>query len=572
MPSPDAKWRLFEYIVDNIMLTNYHTLAYVVETLASKLAGNAISEAFSQERDQLVLRFANNNSALVISCDRVINTLYLLPEFPRARSNSVDVLGGCLDRTISSVEMHPMDRVVMIRFESGLRLDLWFFGGKSNVVLVDGSGRVIDAFKEARDVAGTVPGYRTGEQVYDIEALRARLARPQLATFATVMKEEFPSLGSNLIKEILHRAGVPHNLGTMSVGEEQILAIQKSLGSVLAEISRPTPRVYLHDDEEKKGLPAEFSIVPMTHLREVTEKRFDDVHEAIRFFVARTKSREAVDHEKRSILGRLGQKLNKARRTIAAVEDDLKKNSRAAEYQRFGDLLMMHLHNIAGGEEKVVLRDDQGEAVILLQKNLTPVQNAQRYYEKVKRSRTAQEQAAQRLNELRAFIAPAETLLERIENTTTRDELKMVMTEHNDELEALGIGQRSRDREQLPFRVFVVDGGFEVWAGKSSRNNDELTMKYAKPNDLWFHARGAAGSHVVLKVNTGKGEPGKKAKEQAASIAAYYSKMKNAKMVPVAMTEKKYVRKQKGAAPGSVVVEREKVIFAEPALPRNTQE
>jgi predicted ribosome quality control (RQC) complex YloA/Tae2 family protein len=92
-------------------------------------------------------------------------------------------------------------------------------------------------------------------------------------------------------------------------------------------------------------------------------------------------------------------------------------------------------------------------------------------------------------------------------------------------------------------------------------------MKHAKPSDLWFHARGSSGSHVILKVNTGKGEPGKKAKGQAAAIAAYYSKMKNATMVPVAMTEKKYVRKPKGAPPGTVVLEREKVIFAEPALP-----
>ena len=141
------------------------------------------------------------------------------------------------------------------------------------------------------------------------------------------------------------------------------------------------------------------------------------------------------------------------------------------------------------------------------------------------------------------------------------------MSEYKDELDEFGIGEKSEAREQLPFRIFAVDGGCEVWAGKSSKINDQLTLKYAKPNDLWFHARGAAGSHVVLKVNTGQGEPSKKAKEQAASIAAYYSKMKNAKMVPIAMTEKKYVRKPKGAAPGSVTIEREKVIFAEPALP-----
>jgi predicted ribosome quality control (RQC) complex YloA/Tae2 family protein len=71
----------------------------------------------------------------------------------------------------------------------------------------------------------------------------------------------------------------------------------------------------------------------------------------------------------------------------------------------------------------------------------------------------------------------------------------------------------------------------------------------------------------VLKVGSGRGEPSKKAKEQAASIAAYYSKMRSSKLVPVAVTERKYVRKPKGAPPGTVVLERERVIFAEPALP-----
>jgi len=162
----------------------------------------------------------------------------------------------------------------------------------------------------------------------------------------------------------------------------------------------------------------------------------------------------------------------------------------------------------------------------------------------------------------------ADGLLTEVETIHTKEELKKFVSERAKDLDQFGIGEKAEEREQLPFRIFTVDGGFEVWAGKSSRNNDELTMKYAKPNDLWFHARGASGSHVILKTNTGNGEPGKKAREQAAGIAAYYSKMKNAKMVPVAMTEKKYVRKPKGAPPGTVTLEREKVIFAEPALPQ----
>lgn len=122
-------------------------------------------------------------------------------------------------------------------------------------------------------------------------------------------------------------------------------------------------------------------------------------------------------------------------------------------------------------------------------------------------------------------------------------------------------------KEELPFRVFRVAGDFEVWTGKSSANNDLLTMKYAKPNDLWFHARGASGSHVVLKTGGSKDTVPKEAILQAASIAAYYSKMKTSKLVPVAMTDRKYVRKRKGDPPGTVILSREKVIMVEPKLP-----
>ena len=110
-------------------------------------------------------------------------------------------------------------------------------------------------------------------------------------------------------------------------------------------------------------------------------------------------------------------------------------------------------------------------------------------------------------------------------------------------------------------------GGFQVWAGKSGENNDLLSTRYTKHNDLWFHARAVGGSHVVLKMGTGKGEVSKHAMEQAAAIAAYYSKMKGGKLVPVSMCEGKYVRKPRGAPPGTVRIEREKTLFVEPRLP-----
>jgi predicted ribosome quality control (RQC) complex YloA/Tae2 family protein len=119
----------------------------------------------------------------------------------------------------------------------------------------------------------------------------------------------------------------------------------------------------------------------------------------------------------------------------------------------------------------------------------------------------------------------------------------------------------------FPFRRFRVAGGFEVWVGKDSAGNDELTLRHSKPNDLWFHARGVGGSHTVLKVASAPGEPGRDSIREAAAIAAWYSKYRNAKHIPVVYTERKYVRKPRGVPAGTVVLMREKVVMVDPKLP-----
>jgi predicted ribosome quality control (RQC) complex YloA/Tae2 family protein len=213
---------------------------------------------------------------------------------------------------------------------------------------------------------------------------------------------------------------------------------------------------------------------------------------------------------------------------------------------------------------------NHGVQVISLERSLSPVENAQRYFDRAKRARNALKETAGRSGRLEFGATEAERLLAAVEQCRTIDELKKFAIDHAKELKALGMGKKSNEQGEPPFRVFVVEGGFEVWAGKSSANNDMLTFQYAKPNDLWFHTRGTSGSHVVLRIGTGKGEPGKKAREQAAAIAAYYSKLKGAGLVPVTMTERRHVRKPRGASPGTVTVERERVLFAKPALPRLT--
>jgi predicted ribosome quality control (RQC) complex YloA/Tae2 family protein len=127
----------------------------------------------------------------------------------------------------------------------------------------------------------------------------------------------------------------------------------------------------------------------------------------------------------------------------------------------------------------------------------------------------------------------------------------------------------TKENEKLPFRIFRIHEKFSVWVGKDSVSNDLLTMKHSNQFDLWFHVRGASGSHTILKFDDKNVVPDKSLILKAASVAAYYSKARNARNVPVAYCERKYVRKKKGFKSGAVVMEKEKVVFVNPGLPES---
>ena len=116
-------------------------------------------------------------------------------------------------------------------------------------------------------------------------------------------------------------------------------------------------------------------------------------------------------------------------------------------------------------------------------------------------------------------------------------------------------------------RRVLLDGGWEVRIGKHARSNAELTAKHAAPHDLWLHARGVPGAHVVLRKPSKTAVPPKSVVEEAAALAAHFSQAKTQALVPVIVTERKYVRPLKGGAPGQVRVDREEVLMVAPRAP-----
>lgn len=378
-----------------------------------------------------------------------------------------------------------------------------------------------------------------------------------------VLRQAVPQLGPDLARELAYRCDIAGDTPAGDLPPSAVGTLITAFGELLTELGTARPVVYADPD----GASPLFSPVPLRSIGGRARRDYDDIHEAVRFTVYRRRSMLVADRERSTILDALQREIDRLDRAIRSLDEGRGEYERADLYEQYGGLLLTQQDAVPRGSSSVELGDGETRHVVPLDPRLSATRNAQRYYDRAKRARTARDEARLRRPALVERRTQALQLLDDIGQLRGRDELKAYAVEHEAALTGFGIGPKARQREQIPFRIFTVDGGFEVWAGKSSENNDLLTLRHAKPNDLWFHARGAGGSHVVLRVGTASGEPSKRARQQAASIAAYYSKMRNAGSVPVAVTRKKFVRKRRGAPAGTVVLEREDVLFVPPQLP-----
>jgi predicted ribosome quality control (RQC) complex YloA/Tae2 family protein len=134
------------------------------------------------------------------------------------------------------------------------------------------------------------------------------------------------------------------------------------------------------------------------------------------------------------------------------------------------------------------------------------------------------------------------------------------------------VGQRSRDQgpPQTKLYRYVLEGGWEVLAGRTEEDNDRLSLKLAHPDDYWFHVRGMPGSHVLLRIGDSGEEPDRAALKEAAAIAAYHSKARDGGVVAVSCTRARFVSKPRGAKTGTVSIRREVVLKVRPAIPQES--
>jgi predicted ribosome quality control (RQC) complex YloA/Tae2 family protein len=540
------------------MLTNYHTLKNLIVQIKPKLVHSQIVEAFTQEKDTLHIIIAGEEALALELNATGQGYIFLRSKFERARKNSLDIFPEIFGDEIRDVLIYKADRIIEILLSSGLKLIFQFFTGKVNFFLLNQKGEIIASFKNPKDNIGKIFEGEKKDSNYnlmlsDFNAFKNVWESNEIENPVLRLVKSVDTIDMLTAREILHRAG-----------ELEAERIWKALVEVGVELKNPKARIYYDG-----SFPRFFSIIELTHIN-LRKVEFDDINEAIRRFVIETRVGKSYRDEKKAIETKLNELVEKRRRTIEKVVEEIENNQRAQQYEIFGSILMANLNLIEKGLEEVELVNvfsEKGEKIkVKLDPSLSPVENAQMYFEKAKKTRASLKIAQERLERLKFEIKQLENLLDELASCENFDALKKFKEKNLEELKKFGI-VKDKIVEKIggKFRRFIVDGGFEVWVGKDAKSNELLTFKFSDKEDLWFHARGTSGAHVVLK--TGRRQPSKKAIEQAGSIAAYFSQARTSRLVPVVVTKRKYVRKPKGAPEGTVTVEREEVIMVEPKLP-----
>ena len=550
------------------VITNYYTLRALVKEWGPQLQGTIFGDAYSQAKNELTLAFSSPQKTWMIRIGLAAPFQYIFryEGYNRARRNVTTRFEQVFDTSVSEISLADRDRVMYIAFEDKRYLQISLFGPRANVFLVDQENTIVEAFLKDRRLAGQ-----------PVSASRPAPADPSLQTFIDTwpyqknttlqaLSRAFPFFDKTLAAEAIYRS----ELGDQAsqVHDPEILRTLYHIAeNMTAQLREPLARIYWQKDRA-----IQFATLPLDHVQDARTETFHTIDEGIRVFVRKRLSQTRFEAAYKPLAKTLQAAADHYEKSLQRMLEAMSKGSRADLHESYGHLLMsLPAPNEQPESNTLTTADilsDGSDIQIPVDPQKTIVQNAQHYYERARNARQAREHAESRLISTEQMEQEAKRLLTELTTIHSIDDLKAFKQREEKALAGF-IQVKGNNDNAFPFRRFFLDAGYEVWVGKNARQNDKLTFQAARKFDRWMHARGVAGSHAILRVPGRTVSPPPAILEKAASIAAYFSKARGSELVPVIITECKYVRKAKGALPGAVLVDRETVIIVPPALPQS---
>ena len=557
------------------------TIAAVRKELSDALTGGRVYKIAQPEPDELLLTIKNNSSQyrLTLSASASLPLAYLTS---KNKPSPITAPGFCMllrkhiqNGRILSITQPGMERILNFRIEhldemGDLRtkqLIIELMGKHSNIIFCDESDVIIDSIKHISAMVSSVrevlPGKdyfipHTQDKADPLEADRALFmervfsgARPCFKALYT----SFTGLSPAIAHEICYRAGGDADLSTAALEEAGRQALWEAFSSMMDEVRSGQFHPCIVYEGGKPPVPAEYAAFPLTSYPADRRKEYASISALLEDYYAEkntvTRIRQRSSDLRRIVSNALERNVKKYDLQLKQMRDTEKRD----KYRVYGELLNTYGYGTEPGAKFLTCPNyyTGEDLTIPLDPTLTAGENAKKYFEKYNKLKRTFEALSELTLETKAEVEHLESISTSLDIAQKEDDLVQIREEliESGYLHRKGGGRAKKVKiTSVPFH-YISSDGYDIYVGKNNYQNDELTFRFASGGDWWFHAKGIPGSHVVVKA---KGAELPDATfEDAARLAAYYSRGRGSEKVEVDYTEKKNVKKPAGAKPGFVV-------------------
>ena len=568
----------------------------ISDELSSKLVGGKIDKVYQPENDEIVLHIRNNkeNFKLVLSASASNPRVYLSTNYKK--ENPINAPMFCMllrkyiqSGNIVSVSQVGFERIIKITVESLDELKakttkdiiIEIMGRHSNIILTHEENKIVDSIKRippsVSRVRQLLPGMTyvlppAQDKLNPLDKISRDKFKETISDFdgsiSKCIYSKFLGISPIVSKEICFRSNLDISTPASSIDGIDFDNLYKEFSNVILNIKDSNYNPCLAIDPSINKL-LDFSSIDLTLFDNLKVIHDESISSIIESFYANKDAKERINQRASDFKKSISIKLDRLYNKLKKQKIELKESDNANIYKIKGELITAYIYMIEKGMDFVEVQNFYEEDCPLikidLNKNLTPSENAQKYFKRYNKLKHAKKEITAQVELSLEEINYLENIILSIDNCDNLAELDDI----KEELQKLGYMRgkvkSKKDKNNLTTKPneFLSSDGFTILVGKNNKQNDFLTLKIANNDDLWMHTKNIPGSHVIIKTE-GKEIPESTIFE-GAMLAAFFSKSKMSSQVPVDYTLKKNVKKPNGSKPGMVIYETNSTIYVTPS-------
>ncbi len=554
------------------------TIAAVVKELNDTCLGGRLYKIAQPESDELLLtiKTGEGQRRLLLSADASLPLVYLTGQ---NKPSPMTAPGFCMllrkhlqNGRITAVTQPGLERIIHIDVEHldemgdlcHKTLIVEIMGKHSNIIFCNEEGMILDSIKHVSGLVSSLREVLPGKPYFVAQTqdkldplscdqeqfITALTSRP--AVLYKAIYQSYTGISPVLAQEVCHRSGLDGDAPTAAFSPQELEKTYHVFREMMDRVQNGDfAPVIAYTGKQ----PAEYAALPLTLYSQGqdTLQPYASVSALLEHYYAEkntlTRIRQKSADLRRIVQTALERNVKKYDLQLQQIKDTEKRD----KYRVYGELINTYGYNVPEGSKSMeALNYYTNEMITIpLDPDQTPAENAKRYFDKYGKLKRTFEALSTLTKEVKAEIEHLESISTALDIALLEEDLVQI----REELAASGyIHKRGGKKEKVtskPFHYMSSDG-FHMYVGKNNYQNDELTFKFASGGDWWFHAKGMPGSHVIVKCEGADTLPDRTF-EEAAKLAAYYSKGRGQEKVEIDYIQKKHVKKPNGAKPGFVV-------------------